>query len=82
MNVLKSQIRADHLNIEIDQAPLTSNKQQQLKLYNILTLFKKIQLLYIVGVFLVSIITNFIYIASSVQILCTSNSTCQCPQKL
>ena len=37
MYVLKSQIWAYHFNIELNQAPLTSNKSQRLKLYSMFT---------------------------------------------
>ena len=56
MDVTESRIRADHLDIELDQAPSTSREPQQLKLYNMLTLAQTIQLWLIVG--LIARITN------------------------
>ena len=41
-------IRADHLDIELDQAPPAFREPQQLKLYNMLMLAQKIQLWLIV----------------------------------
>ena len=38
MDVPEGRIRADHLDIELDQAPPASRRPQQLKLYNLLTL--------------------------------------------
>ena len=38
MDVSEARILSDHLDIEMDQAPITSNKLQLLKLYNMLTL--------------------------------------------
>ena len=82
MDIPESRIRADHLDIELDQAPLASREPQQLKLYNMLTLTQKIQHWLIVGLFLESRINNFIYIALSFHLLPTSNLTCQCPPRL
>ena len=75
-------IRADHLDIELDQSPPASRKPQQLKLYNMLLLAQKIQLWLIVGLSLGSLITNCTSIASSFHLLPTSNSTCQCSPML
>ena len=82
MDVPEGWIRADHLDIELDQAPLVSREPQQLKLYNMLTLAQKIQLWLIVGLSLESLITNFTSIASSFHLLPTSNLTCQCQPRL
>ena len=82
MDVPEVRIRADHLDIELDQASPASSEPQQLKLYNILTLAQKIQLWFIVGLLLGLLITNFTSIASSFHLLPTSNSTCQCPPTL
>ena len=38
MDVQPGRIRPDHLNIEMDQAPLSSNKPQRRKRYNMFTL--------------------------------------------
>ena len=48
MDIPEGRIRADHLDIELDQALLASRELQQHKLYNILTLAQKIQLCLIV----------------------------------
>ena len=58
MDVTEGRIRADHLDIELDQAPLASREPQQLKLYNMLTLAQKIQLWLIVGLYIGSLITR------------------------
>ena len=42
MDIPEGRIRADHLDIECDPAPLTSHEPQKLKLYNMLTWPKKI----------------------------------------
>ena len=82
MDIQEGRIRADHLDIELDQAPPASQEPQQLKLYNMLTLAQKIQLWLIVGLSLGSLITNFTSIASSFHLLPTSNSTSQCQPRL
>ena len=38
MDIPEGRIRADRLDIEIDQAPLSSNEPQRVKLYNMATL--------------------------------------------
>ena len=63
MNIPEVRIRADYLDIELNQAPLASRNPQQLKLYNILTLAQNIQLWLIVGLAFKSLITNFTSIA-------------------
>ena len=73
MDVPESRIRADHLDIELDQAPPASRDPQQLKLYNILTLAQKIQLWLIVGLSFVLLITNLTFLALSLHLLLTSN---------
>ena len=78
----EGRIRADHLDIELDQASSASREPQQLKLYNMLTLAQKIQLWLIVRLSLGSLITNFTSIASSFHLLPILNSTCQCPPML
>ena len=42
MVVLEGQIRADHLDIELHQAPPVLGESHKLKLYKMLTLAKKI----------------------------------------
>ena len=79
MDVREGRIRANHLDIELDQAPVTSNMPQQLKQYNMLTLPHKIQLWLIVVRFFKSLITNLTSIASSFYLLQASNLTCKCP---
>ena len=79
MDVTKGRIRADHMDIELDQAQTASREPQQLKLYNMLTQAQKIQLWLILGLSLESLITNFISNASSFHLNSTSNSICQCP---
>ena len=49
MDVPEGRIRADQLDIELDQAPPASREPQQLKLYNMLTQAQKIQHWLIVG---------------------------------
>ena len=82
MDVPEGQIRADYLNFVLDQAPLTSNDPQRLKLYNMLTLPEKITLWLIVGFFLKVLITKLTSIASSLHLLPASNLTCQCLPRL
>lgn len=55
---------------------------QRVNLYNISTFTKMFQLWLIVGLFLESLITNFIFIAFSVNLLPISNSIWQCPTQL
>ena len=82
MDIPEGRIRADRLDIELNEAPLTSNEPQRVNLYNMATLPQKIQLWLIVGLFLGSLITNLTSIASSFHLLPASNSTCQCPPRL
>ena len=42
MDIPEGRIRADRLDIEFNQAPLTSNEPQRVKLYNMATLSQKI----------------------------------------
>ena len=42
MDLRECRIRADRLNIEFNQAPLTSIEPQRVKLYNLATLPQKI----------------------------------------
>ena len=56
MDVPEGRIRADHLDIELDQAPPASREPQQLILDNMLTLTQMIQLWLIVGLLLGSLI--------------------------
>ena len=44
MDISEGRIRAERLNIEFNQAPLSSNDPQRVKLYNMATLSQKIQL--------------------------------------
>ena len=81
MDIREGRIRAARLDIEFDQASLSSNEQQRVKLYNMTTLPQKIQLWLIVGLSLGSLITNLTSIASSFHLLPESNSTFQCPPK-
>ena len=53
MDILEGSIRADRLDIEFNQVPLTLNKPQRVKLYNMATLPQKLQLWLIVGLYLV-----------------------------
>ena len=76
MEIPEGRIRADRLNIEFNQVPLTLNEPQRVKLYNIATLTQKIQLWLIVGLLLGSLIINFTSIASSFHLLPESNLTC------
>ena len=82
MDVPEGRIRADHLDIDLDQASPPLREPQQLKIYNILILAHKIKLWIIVGLSLGSLITNFTSIALSFHLLYTSNSTCQCSPRL
>ena len=82
MNGPEGRIQADHLDIELDQAPPASREPQQLKLYNMLTLAQKIHYWLIIGLSLGLLITNFTSFASTLHLLPTSNSTCQCPPRL
>ena len=75
MDILEGRIRAYRLDIEFNQAPLTSNEPQRVKLYNMATLHQKIQLWLIVGLSLGSLKTNLTSIASSFHLLPESNST-------
>ena len=68
----------ERLDIEFNQAPLSTNKPQRVKLYNMATLPQKIQLCLIVGLSLGFLITNLKSIASSFHLLPKSNSTFQC----
>ena len=79
MDIPEGRIRADRLDIEFNQTPLTSNEQQRVKLYKMATLPQKIQQWLIVGLSLGSLITNLTSIASSFHLLPESNSTFQCP---
>ena len=63
MDIPEGRIRVDRLDIEFNQAPLTSNELHRVKLYNMVTLPQKIQLWLIVGLSLGSIITNLTSIA-------------------
>ena len=82
IDIQGGRIMADHLDIELDQAPPASREPQQLKLYNMLTLAQIIQLWLIVGLSLELLITNFTCIESSFNLHPTSNLTCQCPPRL
>ena len=64
MDIPEDRIRADCLIIEFNQAPLISNEQQRVKLYNMATLPQKFQLWLIVGFTLGLLITNLTSIAS------------------
>ena len=81
MDIPEGRIRAERLDIEFNQAPITSNESQRVKLYNMATLPQKIQLWLIVGLSLGSLITNLTSIASSFHLLPKSNSTYQCPPR-
>ena len=81
MDIPEGRIRADRLDIEFNQAPLTTNEPQRVKLYNMATLPQKIQLWLIVVLSLGSLITNLTSIASSFHLLPESNSTFQCPPR-
>ena len=74
-------IQAERLEIEINQAPLSSNEPKRVKLYNMATLPQKIQLWLIVGLSLGFLITYLTSIASSFHLLPESNSTFQCPPR-
>ena len=76
MDVPESRIPADHFDIELDQAPLTSNNPQRLMLCNMLRLPQKIQLWLIVNLSLGSLITNLTFISLSFHLLPASNLTC------
>ena len=81
MDIPEGRIRADRLVIEFDQAPLSSNEPQRVKLYNMASLPQKIQLWLIVGLSLGSLINNLTSIASYFHLLPESNSTYQCPPR-
>ena len=81
MDIPEGRIWAERLDIEFNQAPLTSNQPQRVKLYNMATLPQKIQLWLIVGLSLGSIITNLTSIASSFHLFPESNETFQCPPR-
>ena len=78
MDIPEGRIRADRLDIEFNQAPLSSNEPQRVKLYNMATLPQKIRLWLIVGLSLGSLLTNLTSIASFFHLLPESNSTFQC----
>ena len=80
MDVPVSIIRAGHLDIELDQAQLTSNNQQRLNLYNMLTLNQMIEHWINVSHSLGSFRTNLALIASFFHLLSASNFICQCPK--
>ena len=75
MDIPECRIRADRMDIEFNQAPITSTEPQRVKLYNMPTLPQKIQLWLIVGLSLCSLITNITSNASSFHLLPESNST-------
>ena len=79
MDISEGRIRADRLDIEFNQVPLTSNEPQRVKLYNMARLPQNIKLWLIVGLSLGSLITNLTFIASFFNLLSESNSTFQCP---
>ena len=81
MDIPEGRIWADRLDIEFNQAPLISNEQHRVKLYNMATLPQNIQLWLIVGLSLGSLITNLTSIASSFHLLFESISTFQCPPR-
>ena len=81
MDILEGRRRAERLDIEFNQASLTSNEPLRVKLYNMATLLQKIQLWLIVGLSLGSLITNLTSIASSFHLLPESSSTFQCPPR-
>ena len=78
MDFPKGRIRANHLDIEFDPAPLAKQEPQKLKLYNMATLPKKIQIGLLLVFFLRSRITNFTSIASFLQSFSILNLTCKC----
>ena len=63
MYIPAGQIRADQLIIEFDKTTLCSREPQQVKQYNIATLYQKIQLWKIMCFVLGSLITNLTSIA-------------------
>ena len=81
MDILDGPIRADCLDIEFNQAPLTSNEPQRVKLYNMATLPQRNSTLADNGSFLGSLIINLTSIASLFHLLPKSNSTFQCPPR-
>ena len=82
MDIVEGRIRAERLNIEFNQSSLTSHEPQRVKLYNIATLAKQIQMWLIVAISSFSILTNLISFATFFHWLPTLNTTCQCPPKL
>ena len=75
MDVPENSIRADHVDIKLNQAIPTSNEPQRLKLYNNITFLQKIKLWLIVSYSGESVIINFFFIASFYHLLHTSHST-------
>ena len=71
----------ERLDIEFNQAPLSSNEPQRVKLYNMATLPQKIQLWLIVGLSLGFLINHLTSTASSFHLLPVSNSSFQCPPR-
>ena len=78
MDIPEGRIQAGRLKIEFNQAPLISNEPQRVKLYNIATLPRQIQLWLIVCLSFGSLIINLTFIASFFHLLPESISTFQC----
>ena len=58
MDIPESRIRAERLDIEFNQSPVTPNEPQRVKLYNMATLAQKIQMWLIVAISSFVILTN------------------------
>ena len=80
MDITGGRIRADRLDFEFNQAPLTSNDPQRVKLYKMAKLPQMIQLWLILCLSLNSLITNLTFIALF-HLLPESNSIFQYPPR-
>ena len=58
MDIAEGRIRADRMATEFNQATLTSNEPQRVKLYNMATYLQKIKIWLILGFSLGSLITT------------------------
>ena len=77
MDISEFLIRADRLDIDVNQSPLFSNKPQGVKLNNMATLPQMIQFWLIVALSLGSLISNLTFCASFFHLHFESNSTFQ-----
>ena len=82
MDSTDSRLRAEKIDLEIDDLKTTqvSQQPQKLKLYHVSNLPQKIQLWLIVFLSLGSLISNLTSIFSSVGLIPSINTTCNCPK--